>query len=106
MRVVGFIGLRHHAVGKRGIDWRGRKRRAYDRDRAIATMFTNIALSGLTRGQFRSGNHGRDGIKQMKFGLFDDVLGQRPGSRRAHVAAERVHDAPGAGALRVRTNRR
>ena len=91
VRVVGFIGMCHHAIGERGIDRCRGHRRCHDGHRAIAAMFADIALRRLARRQFRSRNHCGNGVEQMMFGVFRHVFGQRVRRSRAHVGAERVH---------------
>ena len=95
--VVGFVGMRHDAVGERGVDRRGGQRRADDGRRAVAAMLANITQSRLTRRQFRPRNHRREGVEQMVFRLLGDFLRKRAGSGRAHIGAERGHDRAGTG---------
>ncbi len=94
VRVVGLVGMGHHAVGKRGIDRRSGQRRAHHGDRpAGAAMLADVALRGLAGRQFGARNHRGQTIEQMTLGLLDNILRQHTGSRLAHIGAERAHDA-------------
>jgi len=53
VRIVGFIGMRHHAIGERGIDGCGSQSRSDDGDGAVAAMLTDVALRRLTGRQLR-----------------------------------------------------
>ena len=104
MRVVGFVGMRHDAVGQRGIDWCCGKRRADHSDGAVAAMLADITLRRLTGRQFRPGNHRREGIEQVMLGEFGDFIRERARCCAAHIGAERAHDRTGC--LRENTRRR
>jgi hypothetical protein len=98
--IVGFIGMRHHAIGKRGIDRRRGHRRCDDGGSAVAAMLADVALPRLTRRQFRSGNHRGDGVEQMVFGVLRHLLRQRARCGCAHIGAKHVHHPTRTCALR------
>ena len=84
VRVVGLIRMRHNAIRERGIDRRGRKRRARDRRRALSAVRADVALRRLPGQQFRSGDHRRQGIEQMVFGMLGGRRVLNPAARPTH----------------------
>jgi hypothetical protein len=95
VRVVGFIGVRHDAIGKRGIDRRCGKGKACDRRCAFGATFADVTLGRLSGRQFRSGDHRCQRIEQMVFGVFGDIRREGARSGGAHVGAQRAHHGSG-----------
>ncbi len=99
---VGLVGMRHDAVGKRGLDRRRRERGAGNCRRALCGIGADVALRGLSRRQLRSRDHRGQRVEDVVLCLFGDFGRQRAGLGGAHVIAQRRHFRPGAGLPRNR----
>ena len=92
MRVVGFVGVREHAVGQCGV-YDGRNEVTADHRCFFdpAEGF-DIGDGFHARRETRSGNHCRDGIEDVVLGLFDHRRRERPAQCRCNVGAQPAHD--------------
>jgi hypothetical protein len=73
-RIVGLIGMGHHAIRERRFD-----RTAYDvgashRRYLLATVRPRELDCRAPRRQFGAGDHGGEGIEDVMLRLFDDIL--------------------------------
>src|SRR5579864_8879906 len=90
--IVGFIRVRHYAVGKRRLDRPTQDIRSGHGRNFLATVCPGELNRGTARRQLRAGNHRRKRVEKMMLRLLDYLCRKSALMGFAHVDAEPGHD--------------
>ena len=91
VRIVGFVGLREHAIGERGFDRPAEDIRADHRGDFFAAVRPRELNGGATGGKIGTGDHGGERIEEVILHLLDNFFRERTRASLAHVGAEPKH---------------
>ena len=98
LEVVGFIGVREHAVGERRVHRRRPDLRRQDRGFLFAALRLDVADRGLARREVRAGDDRAERIQDAVPGFARGVGGEGAIARLDHVARQpRGHRSSSAG---------
>ena len=86
--IVGFVGVRHHAVGKCRIDARSQRTGADDGSFLHAAQAPGKCNRFSARQEARTRNHRRQSVGQMMLAAFGNVRGQRSFQSACDIRAE------------------
>jgi hypothetical protein len=90
--IVGFVGVRQHAVGEGRMDRSGEPAGPDNRRSGHAAKAAHIGDGQPPGTKLRARDHGRHGIEDMLARLFDDGLRKRSRENVSHVGAELTRD--------------
>ena len=91
-RVVGFVGVRQHAVRQRRLHRSAQDRVANDRRHFFPAVGSRERGRGAARSQLGSRDHRGERVEHVPLRLFEHAFGQRTIARLTHVGAEPRHD--------------
>jgi len=92
MRVVGFVGVRKHSIGKGSLNRAANNLGRHNGGNFFSAVSARKFQCGATRRQPRAGNHCGERIQNVLLSLLHHFFRQCARARCAHVRAKLLHD--------------